>query len=227
MKTKAVRALRRDAMPGLIDGLPEGTFHLIAGYSALLVVPGPSMVVVSAASLAARGREGLTAAFGVAVGTAVLVFATIYAWGKLGEAANLGTIAPLLFAVTMLYLGQRLLVQAIRPCTLRAAGTGRAVGGHFLAGLVTALTNPISFAFFSTAAMSLPEASDGMLIAAPACIFVMALGWFSLVGRITGRIADRGVPPYVGSTVRATAGAVLLIIATWTLLDALTTGGLI
>ena len=214
-------------MPGLMDSLPAGTLNLMAGYAALLVVPGPSMIVVSAANIAARGREGMTTALGVAVGTGLLVFATIYACGVLGQAADLGTVAPLLFGITMFYLGLRLVRQALRPCVRPIARPDRATRGHFLIGMVTALTNPISFVFFSTAAMSLPDTDDELLLAAPVCIFLMALAWFSLVGRIAGRAAGRALPHRIGATARAGAGAILIVISARTLVDTLGRGGLI
>lgn len=212
-------------MSGLIDGLPAGTLQLMAGYAALLVVPGPNMVVVSASSLASRGGEGMAAAIGVAFGATLLALVAMYAGNRIGEAADLGLFAPLLFAATMLYLGLRLVSQAIRPSDPRVAPAGGAIGGHLLAGLVTSLSNPISFAFFSTAAISLADSGSRLLIAAPACVFTMALGWFLLVGWIASRAAARGVPPYLGATVRGIAGAALLAIAVWTLLDALNSGG--
>lgn len=212
-------------MPGLIDSLPAGTLHLIAGYAALLVVPGPSTLVVATAGLSSPGR-GSAAACGVASGTGVLVVAAAHVWGAVGMPMSLRIAAPFLFAMTLLCIGQRLLAQAVRPQSSPFDSTCPSRGVGFRVGFLTALTNPIGIAFFSTAVLSVPLADDA-ITAVSACVFVMGLCWFSMVGRLASLAAGWPLPRHAAPLVQGLSGSALVVLATWTVLDALTTWGLV
>lgn len=207
-------------MFGLLDGLPAGALTVLAGYATLLVVPGPSMMMVAVAGLSSPAR-GAAAALGVATGTGILVFAMSLVWSLNGIATEFSTAAPLLFSVTLLYLGQRLLWRSLQHGTEAKAVARRPDQGGFLTGLATALTNPIGLALFSTASTNL-NGGGGSVVAACGCIFLMAVMWFLLIAHLSGRIGASAIPQPARAMIGGGAGIVLVVIATWTALDVLT-----
>ncbi|MBT8474027.1 MAG: LysE family translocator [Alphaproteobacteria bacterium] len=122
----------------------------VAASTALLLIPGPTVLLVMSYALSKGRRVAVATAAGVAVGDFIAMAASLLGLGALVLAsATLFTVLKWIGAVYLIYLGIRLLRSAPAPlATVQAAHVSipvRSIFGH--AAAVTAL-NPKSIAFF-------------------------------------------------------------------------------
>lgn len=114
---------------------------------ALLLIPGPTVLLVISNALSQGRRVAVATAAGVALGDAVAMIASLLGLGALVMAsATFFTALKWIGALYLIYLGLRLLLSRAEPAALPAASRGR---GPALrrAALVTVL-NPKGIAFF-------------------------------------------------------------------------------
>ncbi|MEO3999044.1 LysE family transporter [Mesorhizobium sp. CAU 1732] len=206
-------------MQFFVEAMPVGMLPFVAGYGALLIVPGPSMLAVSSAGMRGARRCAGAAAFGVAIGTALLILGVFQARAQLASVPALSIAGELMFAATLLIVGANTIRRAVLPingiAAARARGTGTAC---FVLGLLAALTNPISLAFFTSVVLSVPaEALAQSRVMLPIGVFVMALGWFSLVGLAVSSAMARSISSRITKPVQAGAGVFMVAIAIATL----------
>ena len=205
-------------MWGIENILPPGLLAFAAGYAAMLVVPGPSFAVVSQASISASRREAGLVAVGVASGASLLVLAVTSGAASLPVSGVLAEFGRLVCTLLLLIVGYRALRRALTPRVLGHEPEKPFGGRHFAVGLMTAAANPISFAFFSSAALAArSDEASAANVFLPVGVFVMALGWFGLLAVLLSLPA---VKRSYGRAVRhldGITGAMLIAIALWML----------
>ena len=139
-------------------------WHLFAGFLAitlvLLLTPGPIVTLVISTAATRGVRAGLITVAGTSTGNAVLIAAIAFGLGwVLAHAVFLFEILRWLGAAYLVWLG----VQAWRNAGAPAPPTpGNRV--HFRRGVLVALSNPKTIAFFTA---FLPQFVDPALPAAP------------------------------------------------------------
>ncbi len=122
----------------------------VAASTALLLIPGPTVLLVLSYALSQGRRVALSTAAGVALGDLIAISASLAGLGALVLAsATLFTVLKWVGAVYLVWLGIKLWRSApgaqLAMYDTAAAPSGRGVFGH--AAAVTAL-NPKSIAFF-------------------------------------------------------------------------------
>ena len=84
-----------------------------------------------------------------------------------------------MLAAILVFIGLRALRRACLAAPVASAGPGPRSGGYFCLGLLTAVTNPVTSAFFVSASIqagvSTSPLRGGFLVA---LVFVLATGWF-------------------------------------------------
>ncbi|KMO35636.1 hypothetical protein VQ03_21540 [Methylobacterium tarhaniae] len=181
---------------------------LFTAYAPVLATPGPNLLVVLRASVAAPGRGPVVAALGVACGAA-LAAAVAGLGASLLPAGRLVTgLGTALFALLMLRAAHRLasgragrLDDPARLAPGRDAGT-------FALGLGAAVTNPVSLAFF--AGFFLAHPGRAAVPVAGAAVFCMAATWFGLIGLVLARPACRARLAGTGRPARLVLAALLV-----------------
>ncbi len=202
-------------MGSAADWLPAGLAAFGVSYAMMLAIPGPSFLVVSNASVAGSRRAGILTSAGVASGAALLLLLALKASALLPQSDLLGEIGRLLCTLVLLVIGYR----AVRRAVLPQIGVIQAVAGpcsgHFLIGLITALTNPITFSFFSSVALTAKgKLGDGVApTLLPAGVFFMALTWFGLIALLLSLPAFQAVYGRAARHIDAVMGAALIAIA--------------
>jgi threonine efflux protein len=165
------------------------------GYLVILMTPGPNLLVIAmtAAERGLRGSfllcAGITAGAG-ATGACLLGVASLLqslgAWWVIGQ---------MVAGVILIRAAARLLFGEAEASRARAS-----TAILFLAGLMISSTNPITFAYFSAAALSPLAGSQGGILAATVSIIVLtflrsvgvaALAGSACVKRTVGNHAGR------------------------------------
>ncbi len=165
------------------EAIPVRDFLL--AYLAILVTPGPNLLVIAGVA-ALRGLRGaLPICLGIALGAgtlnAALAATLLTAPVAMADRNGLGRMA----AATLL------LVVAFAIGRTRPPGAGRAVrcaqGAEFGAGFCTALTNPITAAFFAAQLLGPLALADGLIpvlpLAVAATALAVSLGLATLLAR--------------------------------------------
>lgn len=192
-----------------------------AAYAAMLVIPGPSFAIVSHVSLSASRQEATLVAAGVASGASLLI-AFILAGASFFPATQpLIEIARLCCILLLFVVGLRALrrstVAPEAPQRLREKAGPYAL---YATGFLTAMTNPISFGFFSSAVLAIGERADRSLDPLlPASVFLMAFGWFAFIALLLSAPASRSAFRKWARHLDALTGAVLVGIAIGTLIS--------
>lgn len=196
--------------------LPE-LAGLLAIWLLAIVSPGPAFLVVSQAAVGRSRAAALGISLGIAVGATFYAALTLWGFTALvAEIAWLGTVMRIAGALYLIYLGLSLF-QGAEAAThapephVPAAADARA---GFRLGLITALTNPKSIAFYlSLFAVALPpnmpDAAKVMLLAAGFCL---EIGWYSLVACVLSTGWPRSVYARARRTIDRVLGAALLLL---------------
>ena len=161
-------------------------------YLAALIIPGPNLLLVTHTAASASRRAALGVAFGIATGTLLWVGIAVFGVQKIFDAApTLQTSLRVAGGVYLLYLAYGLLrslwvdrkgasnavISVAGADVARAADCGQS--SYFRRGLLTNLTNPKSFAFWtSVAVVSLdPNALLATRLLAVFMVAMMAVVW--------------------------------------------------
>ena len=172
----------------MLAALTSSEMQSIAlGYAMLLVVPGPSLLIVVQASLATHRHHGIVTALGVAMGASLLVLALACSTAYLNMSSAVLEIGRIVCILVLLVAAFR----ALRSGMSREEGEATRPNSGlapFAMGLTTALSNPLSLAFFGSSALSLPDRGTlSNLACLPLVVFVMAFAWYGLIGLVMAR----------------------------------------
>ncbi len=127
----------------------ETWLAFVAASTALLLIPGPTVLLVLSYALSQGRRVAVSTAAGVALGDLIAMTASLAGLGALVLAsATLFTALKWVGAIYLVYLGIQMIRNAAdRPLDLPSGGTVSARQSFGQATIVTAL-NPKSIAFF-------------------------------------------------------------------------------
>ena len=161
-------------------------------YLAALIIPGPNLLLLTHTAAAASRRAALGVALGIATGTLLWVAIAVFGVQKIFDAAPmLQTSLRVAGGVYLLYLAYGLLrslwvnrkgavdtVSDVASAAVKSELDGRQ-SAYFRRGLLTNLTNPKSFAFWtSVAVVSLdPDALLATRLLAVFMVAMMAVVW--------------------------------------------------
>lgn len=162
----------------------------VAASTALLLIPGPTVLLVLSYALSKGRAVALASAAGVALGDFVAMSASLAGLGALVlTSATLFTVLKWLGAVYLVWLGVRMIRSAPREgmAVPRAEVTARGVFGH--AAAVTAL-NPKSIAFFIAFVPQFVRA-EAALLPQFAILVASFVGLAALNALVYALIADR------------------------------------
>ncbi len=168
------------------------TLLLIAGvYWIAVASPGPNFLLVSQLALSGRGRLGIHAGLGIAVGSsiwAVLAMGGVAA--VLAHVAWIHTAIRLAGAAYLVWFGIRLILSARAPAgapkqLVSVPSTG---WGAFRSGLLTNLTNPKAGAFWTSVFGSIFPAHAPAWLFAATGIMVPCIsgGWYVMLSLLFG-----------------------------------------
>lgn len=165
---------------------------LAALYLAALIIPGPNLLLLTHTAAASSLRSALSVACGIASGTVLWVAVAVFGMQKIFDAAPLlQTSLRVVGGVYVLYLAYGLLRSVWMERSVRASVAANSPSkvilivlqsshlASYRRGLLTNLTNPKSFAFWSSVAVVSIDASAPLStqLAAVAMVATMALVW--------------------------------------------------
>ena len=169
-------------MVGSDHTLLYGLAEFVVSYVLIMALPGANVLVVANASAAGTRTTALAAAAGIGCGAAILALAALTGASVFSADPRAVTLGKLLLAAILVAISLKALRRAcLAPAAVRSARSARC-GGHFCLGLLTAVTNPVTSAFFlgSTIQAGLSAMPFGAGAFA-ALVFVVATGWFGTV----------------------------------------------
>jgi threonine efflux protein len=167
-------------------------------YALMLIVPGPSLLIVVQAGLSAQRSHGLWTALGVATGASMLAMALAFSTAYFPLPDAVIKAGRLICILVLLLTGFRALSFRTKNEGQRSRPSPATGVLPFGIGLFTAMANPISLAFFASSAFSFAQQGDyGRVAPLPLVVFVMALTWYGGVGLALARprfsVAHRGI----------------------------------
>ena len=192
------------------------TLLLIAGvYWIAVVSPGPNFLLVSQLALSGRGRLGMHASIGIAVGStiwAALAMAGVAA--LLAHVAWIHTAIRLAGAAYLIWFGIKLLLSARAPADApkRLISVPSTGWGAFRSGLLTNLTNPKAGAFWTSVFSSIfpAHAPAWLFVATGIMVPCISGGWYVMLSLLFG--SDQVQRRYLAlrRPIDAVCGAILL-----------------
>lgn len=206
-------------MPVLLNVPAE----LALPYLLVMATPGPNLLLVLRASLEPTARAASAAALGIACGASLAAALAILGAGLLSGLGGLEGLARLVFVALLARAGWRSLRRAWSGRRETAPAEARRAG-HFRLGLLGAVSNPLTVPFFAGFFLGRVPPGDGVAVAV-AClsVFLLAGGWFLMLGRLLALPRWRGLYLRGGARMEAAIGIALLACAAsalWPLLRA-------
>jgi threonine/homoserine/homoserine lactone efflux protein len=186
---------------------------LLAANTALLLTPGPSMLLIVGTALERGTRASLATVVGIAFGAQTAMLASLLGIGALLAASTAAfTALKLVGAAYLVYLGVRAWRTPVRPLETASFGPERrlALVGR---GFLTSLFNPKSFVFYVA---FLPQFLDAARPFAPqlaimgATFFVQGLVFDVTLALLAGRARRLLATPAAGRTANRLAAACLV-----------------
>ncbi len=149
--------------------------------TALIIIPGPSVVFIVGRAISRGRREALLTVLTNALGQYLQIAAVAFGIGALVEASVLAcTLLKLVGATYLVLLGIRTWVRRGQP-QIGSPGSVRqhlSVGGDAWAGLLVGATNPKTAVFFAAVLPSFVDRLEGHV---PLQILILGLVWMVLV----------------------------------------------
>lgn len=182
-----------------------------ASYFVAAASPGPNFVIVSRAGLAASRSEAIKTTAGVVLGAMMLtlVAATCSHW--LPKDGLFLAATEVVFAALLLRWSYRSITSALRPAG--PAAQTAADERHLRTGFVTAVSNPFTAMFLTTAVDQSMSTLEAVGI-----VFVIATAWFGLIGVLCRLPVMHELYARYRRQVEGLFGVVFLIMACRTLL---------
>jgi RhtB (resistance to homoserine/threonine) family protein len=177
--------------------------------------PGPSFVMVARTSVSASRADGLGAALGMGVGGAIFaVLALLGLQGLLLALPSLYLLLKVIGGAYLAYIGYCIWRSAHQPLEIRAV-EGRSttsVAKSIALGLTTQLSNPkTAIVYASVFAAFLPSShSFSFNIGLVLVVFLIELGWYSVVALALSSAAPRSAYLRYKKWVDRVAGGVMM-----------------
>lgn len=169
-------------MATLAHPIPPGIFEFLVSYLLIMALPGANFLIVADASTRASRGAALAAALGIGCGAMLLALAAVSGVAAFATDPRAMTLGKLLLAAVLIVIGLRALRRACRSAAGAALARTPSSGGYFCLGLLTAATNPITSAFFVSAAINVgPASSFGRAGTLVALVFILASAWFGAI----------------------------------------------
>ncbi|MCQ1774451.1 LysE family translocator [Neorhizobium galegae] len=168
---------------------------LALSYSLVLIAPGPNLLVVLRVAVNPSWGRLLSVAAGIASGAAIACCLAAMGTATVYTGEGLESWGSMVLSFILLYSAIRLLRHPSGSNPSRAVGSNTVNLRLYGLGLATALCNPLSIPFFVSIYIAQPDFRTGMGGVASCLIFVMALSWFTLMGRIFSMTAIRRLDP--------------------------------
>ena len=181
--------------------------------SAIIIVPGPNVLVIVATSLAHGRMRGLQTVAGALLAMAVQLVIAAKGTAMLAEVlAEAFSIVRWLGVAYLVWLGMSHIRAAMRASKTTSQQEVTA-SGSFRRGLIVGLTNPKTIVFFGAflpqfTVDSLPMGSQTAVLSAS--FLVLALLFDSLYAIAAGAISEFARQPAIRRWLDGTAGALLL-----------------
>lgn len=188
--------------------------------------PGPSFIIVSRISIAASRSEGLAAALGMGVGSAVFgSLALLGLTALLLQVAWLYLILKFAGGAYLIYLGFRIWRAASEPLVLPETGRAgrRGLLHAFWLALLIQISNPkTAIVYASIFAALLPAAPPlWMLVALPPLIFCVEAGWYAIVALVFSSKRPRSLYLASKAWIDRLAGSVMAALGLRLVIDGL------
>jgi threonine efflux protein len=147
-------------------------------YAAIVVSPGANFVLVTQMSLGASRRHAVITALGVACGVGAVALVALAGAAQLSQSPSFW-IVNIVFAAILIRLAfaamRRACLHRCFPADVAPPGQGRC----FRLGMVTALGNPVTLAFFMAQAGAVEHGGlKERPLLGTATVFLVALAWF-------------------------------------------------
>ena len=169
-------------MATLAHPISPGLFEFLVSYLLIMALPGANFLIVADASARASRWAALAAALGIGFGAMLLALAAVSGVAAFATDPRAVTLGKLLLAAVLVVIGLRALRRACRSAPGKAPASAPGSGGYFCLGFLTAATNPITSAFFVSAAINVgPASSLGRAETLVVLVFLLASGWFGAI----------------------------------------------
>lgn len=184
--------------------------------AALIVVPGPDMVLIARNTITGGHRTGFMTAAGTLVGVLVHAVAAILGLSAIiATSAAAFTALKLVGAAYLIYLGIQSFVMSRRSGVGLESGSRtntRVSGSGFMQGVLTNVLNPKVALFFLT---FLPqfidpgEAVTGQTVLLAGIFWVMGAVWLAFYTLLVGRISSLLARPRVAQVLQRMSAVIL------------------
>ena len=184
--------------------------------AALIVVPGPDMVLIAKNVVMGGRRAGFMTAAGTMTGILVHAVAAVLGLSAIvATSAAAFTVVKLVGALYLVVLGIQALLEARATSTPHDAGGPQTSSGRgsFMQGVLTNVLNPKVALFFLTFLPQFvepqgPVIAQTLLLAA--IFWLMGAAWLALYAAIIGRISTFLSRPRVARAMQQISGVVLV-----------------
>ena len=188
---------------------PPGILAFAAAYAIIAIIPGPNLLIVARASMAGSRYGALITAWGVACGASLLALVAASSSAVFITDTLFRASANAVFAMMLLMVGVKLISNS--GTLARAAPVTPSRSPHFGVGFLTALSNPISAVFFSSASVHFNVGVGGSRAEAIAmAVFLVAACWFGLVALAISVASTHSLFARCQRPIRLGAGALLI-----------------
>jgi threonine/homoserine/homoserine lactone efflux protein len=164
------------------DHVAMSAAALLLAYLPVLLMPGPNFLVVMQASVSTSVRSALVAALGVACGSACAAALAFTGVGLVWSGETLAQASHIVFVLLLLKLGADALRRGLNPQPHRRGNDLACARRNFRVGFLTAVLNPVTFAFFAGAYGRGSCGGAGCTSFFVGLIFTTVLSWFFAVG---------------------------------------------
>ncbi|WP_276120175.1 LysE family translocator [Pararhizobium qamdonense] len=179
-------------------------------YFMLAMVPGPNFAVVANASLNSDRSDVLRAAFGIATGAGLLSAFVSLGAGSLLSGETTRRLLALIFGTYLIFLALRSWSKAATLRNLFHLSGAVETRGRFRLAFLTAIANPVTAMFVASA--SPPYSSRGGWALIAVTVFLVAIGWFGLVGLSISMLKGRSVNQRWANLMNMTFGAIFMVL---------------
>lgn len=190
--------------------------EFLLGYLLVLATPGPNLLVIAGVAALRGWRGALPLCLGVSLGAGALnalVAATLGALAGAGAgAAGWMAAGHLLGAALLLWVAVS--VARSRPPDPGLVQRRAAHGAEFGAGFCTALTNPLTAAYFAAQFLGPLASAGGLRLVVPLSVASTALAFFLGVAGLLSHPACRGAALAWHRPIRLAASIMLVLMAT-------------
>jgi len=180
------------------------------------ISPGPSFVLVARTAMVASRRGGLAAAFGMGIGAAIFALAALLGLqGVLLAFPTLYVVLRVLGSLYLAYLGTRLWRAAQHGVAAPTAGGGPISTRHFLLGLTTQLTNPVTALVLASifAAFMPKNMTTGLQMLLVGMVFMIDAGWYTIVALVLSSERPRNAYLRYQGWIDRAAGGIMVAMA--------------